>query len=95
MDNIGIGMSLQPVVISRCFHPFLFTPRHGSLSPVFLIETAMDTLVTKILEVAKDAGKPKAAGKGSITLVAQDETGATPGQKPENFMDNLSQCCKT
>lgn len=86
----------------RCGHQgwLCDAPGHFAHTPLFSsvfsrIETAMDTLVTKILEVAKDAGKPKATGKGSITLVTQDDAGAAPGQKPENVMDNLSQCCKT
>ena len=57
----------------------------------------MDVLVNKILEVARDAGKPRPAGaKGTVSLVAPDES-AAPAEKQDNLFANfrLDQCCKT
>ena len=60
----------------------------------------MDTLVTKILEVAKQTGKPRpAGGKGTVTLVANDDGSGAPGAATEGgfSLKNISydQCCKT
>ena len=57
----------------------------------------MDVLVNKILEVARDAGKPRPAGaKGTVSLVAPDES-AAPAEKQDNLFANfrLDQCCTT
>ena len=61
----------------------------------------MEVLVTKILEVAKQTGKPRPAGKGTVTLVAPDEAAGGAAAKSENAFANLTsnlrldQCCKT
>jgi hypothetical protein len=61
----------------------------------------MDALVTKILEVARQAGRPRGAvaGKGTISLVASEDAvaaGTAPNGKPAGgVLGGFDQCCKT